>query len=43
MVSTREKEKSMFLKVEEVNVYLKECGSGPVVLFLHGAPDSAEM
>src|SRR5436305_1079751 len=33
----------MFLKIEGVNVYVKESGSGPVVLFLHGAPDSAEM
>ncbi len=33
----------MSLIIQGVNVYLTERGSGPAVLFLHGAPDSAEM
>ena len=33
----------MSLLVQEVNVYLAACGSGSPLLFLHGAPDSAEM
>ena len=33
----------MSLNIQEVNVYLAEQGSGPPILFLHGAPDSAEM
>src|ERR1039457_1281961 len=37
------KEKSMSLVIQGVNVYLTDCGSGSPVLFLHGAPDSAEM
>jgi pimeloyl-ACP methyl ester carboxylesterase len=37
------KEKSMSLMIQGVNVYLTDCGSGSPILFLHGAPDSAEM
>ncbi len=33
----------MSLVIQGVNVYLADCGSGSPVLFLHGAPDSAEM
>lgn len=33
----------MSLVIQGVNVYLKDYGSGSPVLFLHGAPDSAEM
>lgn len=33
----------MSLVIQGVNVHLTECGSGSPVLFLHGAPDSAEM
>ncbi|MBA2680151.1 MAG: haloalkane dehalogenase, partial [Ktedonobacteraceae bacterium] len=33
----------MSLSIQGVNVYLAEHGSGSPVLFLHGAPDSAEM
>jgi len=33
----------MSLVVQGVNVYLTDCGSGSPILFLHGAPDSAEM
>ncbi|MBO0792817.1 MAG: alpha/beta hydrolase [Ktedonobacteraceae bacterium] len=33
----------MSLVIDGVNVYLKESGSGSPILFLHGAPDSAEM
>ena len=33
----------MSLVIQGVNVYLTECGSGSPILFLHGAPDSAEM
>jgi pimeloyl-ACP methyl ester carboxylesterase len=37
------KEKHMSLVIQGVNVYLVDCGSGSPLLFLHGAPDSAEM
>ncbi len=33
----------MSLVIQGVNVYLTDCGSGSPILFLHGAPDSAEM
>jgi pimeloyl-ACP methyl ester carboxylesterase len=33
----------MSLVVQGVNIYLADCGSGSPTLFLHGAPDSAEM
>ena len=33
----------MSLVIQGVNVYLTVCGSGSPILFLHGAPDSAEM
>ncbi len=33
----------MSLMIQGVNVYLTECGAGSPVLFLHGAPDSAEL
>jgi hypothetical protein len=33
----------MSLVIQGVNVYLTDCGSGFPILFLHGAPDSAEM
>ncbi len=33
----------MSLIIQGVNVYLNDCGSGSPILFLHGAPDSAEM
>ncbi len=33
----------MSLLVQGVQVYLADCGTGPSTLFLHGAPDSAEM
>jgi pimeloyl-ACP methyl ester carboxylesterase len=33
----------MSLVIQGVNVYLTDCGSGSPLLFLHGAPDSAEM
>ena len=33
----------MSLVIEGTNIYLTECGSGSPILFLHGAPDSAEM
>ena len=33
----------MSLIVQGVSVYLADCGSGTPILFLHGAPDSAEM
>lgn len=33
----------MTLNIQGVNVYLAEQGSGAPVLFLHGAPDSADM
>ena len=33
----------MSLVIQGVNVYLTESGSGSPILFLHGAPDSAEM
>jgi pimeloyl-ACP methyl ester carboxylesterase len=33
----------MSLIIEGTNIYLTECGSGSPILFLHGAPDSAEM
>ncbi len=33
----------MALMIQGVNVYLATAGSGPPVLFLHGAPDSADM
>ena len=33
----------MSLVIQGVNVYMTDCGSGSPILFLHGAPDSAEM
>jgi pimeloyl-ACP methyl ester carboxylesterase len=33
----------MSLMIQGVKVYLTDCGSGSPLLFLHGAPDSAEM
>src|SRR5215510_9452810 len=33
----------MLLVIEGTSVYLTEYGSGSPILFLHGAPDSAEM
>lgn len=33
----------MSLTVQGVDVYLTNCGAGSPILFLHGAPDSAEM
>src|SRR5713101_19191 len=33
----------MSLMIQGVNVYLTECGAGSPVLFLHGAPDAAEL
>jgi pimeloyl-ACP methyl ester carboxylesterase len=33
----------MSLVIQGVTVYLTDCGSGSPILFLHGAPDSAEM
>jgi len=33
----------MSLVIQGVNVYLTDFGSGSPILFLHGAPDSAEM
>src|SRR2546425_1415452 len=37
------KEKNMSLVIQGVNVYLTDCGAGSPLLFLHGAPDSAEL
>jgi pimeloyl-ACP methyl ester carboxylesterase len=33
----------MSLMIQGVNVYLTDCGSGSPLLFLHDAPNSAEM
>jgi pimeloyl-ACP methyl ester carboxylesterase len=33
----------MSLVIQGVNVHLTDCGSGSPILFLHGAPDSADM
>ena len=33
----------MLLNVQNVQVYLEDCGSGETTLLLHGVPDSAEM
>ena len=33
----------MSLVIQGVNVYLTDCGAGSPLLFLHGAPDSAEL
>lgn len=43
LTSQAYKEKRMSLIIQGVNVYLTETGAGSPVLFLHGAPDSAEL
>ena len=43
LVSISRKEKDMSLVIQGGNTYMADYGTGSPILFLHGAPDSAEM